>query len=81
MSGQSSFSLCFRGNLVLSLQALEALKALAPTLQVLVLAENPLSEMMEYRLFVLLSLPLLERLDKEPVSSKERDEAKKSIEV
>ncbi|XP_066529330.1 leucine-rich repeat-containing protein 23 [Hoplias malabaricus] len=68
-----------RGNLVVSQQALQSLIGVAPTLRVLVIAENPLSEIEDYRLFVLTHLPLLERLDKEAISSDERNEAQERI--
>ncbi|XP_036447738.1 leucine-rich repeat-containing protein 23 [Colossoma macropomum] len=64
-----------RGNLVSSQQALQSLMGVMHTLRALVLAENPLSETEDYRLFVLAQLPFLERLDKESVSSEERSEA------
>ncbi|XP_062871665.1 leucine-rich repeat-containing protein 23 [Trichomycterus rosablanca] len=64
-----------RGNLVSSQQALQSLMSVAQTLRVLVLAENPLSEKDDYRLSVLSRLPLLDRLDKDSVSSEERAEA------
>ncbi|XP_026854013.2 leucine-rich repeat-containing protein 23 isoform X1 [Electrophorus electricus] len=68
-----------RGNLVFSLQALQSLMAVAQTLRTLVLVENPLSETDDYRLCVLTYLPLLERLDKEPVSPGERSEAQERM--
>ncbi|KAI4886396.1 hypothetical protein NFI96_015322, partial [Prochilodus magdalenae] len=68
-----------RGNLVFSQQALQSLMGIAHTLRALVLAENPLSETEDYRLFVLAHLPFLERLDKESVSSEERTEAQERI--
>uniref|UniRef100_A0A4W4ENC9 Leucine-rich repeat-containing protein 23 n=1 Tax=Electrophorus electricus TaxID=8005 RepID=A0A4W4ENC9_ELEEL len=70
-----------RGNLVFSLQALQSLMAVAQTLRTLVLVENPLSETDDYRLCVLTYLPLLERLDKEPVSPGERSEAQERMKV
>ncbi|XP_030623612.1 leucine-rich repeat-containing protein 23 [Chanos chanos] len=65
-----------RGNSVFSQRDLRGLMAVAQTLRALVLAENPLAETENYRLSVLTHLPLLERLDKNPVSSEERTKAK-----
>ncbi|XP_072553067.1 leucine-rich repeat-containing protein 23 [Salminus brasiliensis] len=68
-----------RGNLLSSRQALQGLVGVAHTLRAIVLADNPLSEMEDYRLFVLTHLPLLERVDKEQVSSEERTEAQERV--
>ncbi|XP_064159960.1 leucine-rich repeat-containing protein 23 [Anguilla rostrata] len=65
-----------RGNRVSSPRALASLDEVASTLKTLVLAENPLAEIEDYRLFVLSRLPTLERLDKEQVSAEEREEAR-----
>ncbi|KAG5282486.1 hypothetical protein AALO_G00056550 [Alosa alosa] len=64
-----------RGNLIFSRSALRSLAGVADTLRALVLAENPIMETDEYRLFVLSQLPLLERLDKEPASEEEKADA------
>lgn len=54
---------------------MRSLVGVAATLRALVLAENPIMETEEYRLFVLSQLPLLERLDKEPPSEEEKSDA------
>ncbi|MBN3306658.1 leucine-rich repeat-containing protein 23 [Amia ocellicauda] len=63
-----------RGNLVVAQQELHSLAPVAATLRALVLSENPLAESEDYRLRILARLPLLERLDKEAVTSEERSE-------
>ncbi|XP_048880022.1 leucine-rich repeat-containing protein 23 isoform X1 [Brienomyrus brachyistius] len=63
-----------RGNLVSSQKALHSLTSVSGTLQTLVLSENPLAEAEDYRLHLLARLPLLERLDKKPVTADEREE-------
>ncbi|XP_015205009.1 leucine-rich repeat-containing protein 23 [Lepisosteus oculatus] len=63
-----------RGNLVFSPRALLSLAPVAGSLRALVLSENPLSESEDYRMSVLLRLPLLERLDKDAVTAEERSE-------
>ncbi|XP_056157704.1 leucine-rich repeat-containing protein 23 [Lampris incognitus] len=65
-----------RGNVIFSQRALRSLRHVSGTLRTLVLSENPLEDSGDYRLYVLTCLPQLERLDKEPVSSEERTEAK-----
>ncbi|XP_063065633.1 leucine-rich repeat-containing protein 23 [Engraulis encrasicolus] len=64
-----------RGNLIFDLSALNSLTAVADTLRALVLAENPVGEVDDYRLYVLSQLPLLERLDKDPVRDEEKADA------
>uniref|UniRef100_A0AAY4D6M4 Leucine-rich repeat-containing protein 23 n=2 Tax=Denticeps clupeoides TaxID=299321 RepID=A0AAY4D6M4_9TELE len=64
-----------RGNLIHSQRALRSLSGVAQTLRVLVLAENQLAEMDDYVACVLRHLPLLERLDKEPVTAEQKAEA------
>lgn len=54
---------------------------MSKTLKALVLSDNPVAEMTDYRLSVLILLPNLERLDKEPVSYEERAEALEGIKV
>lgn len=70
-----------RGNLVSSQHALQSLMGVAGTLRTLVLADNPLSEMEDYRLIVISRLPLLERLDKGQVSPVEKAGALERIKV
>ncbi|XP_061075381.1 leucine-rich repeat-containing protein 23 isoform X1 [Conger conger] len=65
-----------RGNQVSSPRALVSLVEVMNTLKSLVLTENPLSEIEDYRLFVLSRLPMLERLDKEQITPEEREETK-----
>lgn len=61
--------------------ALKSLRLVSKTLQALVISENPLVETTDYRLSVLILLPELERLDKDPVSPEERTEAQERIKV
>ncbi|XP_041692026.1 leucine-rich repeat-containing protein 23 isoform X2 [Coregonus clupeaformis] len=68
-----------RGNLVSAQRALRSLVGVSKTLRALVLAENPLVETGDYRLCVLSRLPLLERLDKEPISPEEKSEAQEKL--
>ncbi|KAG9353185.1 hypothetical protein JZ751_017761 [Albula glossodonta] len=68
-----------RGNQVSSPRALLSLGGVASTLRVLVLAENPLADSEDYRLFVLTRLLMLERLDKEQISPDERAEARERL--
>ncbi|XP_044065705.1 leucine-rich repeat-containing protein 23 [Siniperca chuatsi] len=68
-----------RGNAVLDENALQCLRLVSKTLRALVLSENPLVEMTDYRLSVLILLPQLERLDKDPVSPEEMTEALERI--
>lgn len=70
-------SLCFlffRSNGIRSFQEVEKLQVL-PTLQALVLTDNPCAEEPDYRLEVLSRLPQLQRLDKELIEEDEREEA------
>ncbi|KAF7655826.1 hypothetical protein LDENG_00050400 [Lucifuga dentata] len=68
-----------RGNAVSNQDALRSLKLVSKTLKTLVLSENPVEEIMDYRLCVLMHLPQLERLDKDPIFSEERIEALEKI--
>ncbi|KAM9752490.1 leucine-rich repeat-containing protein 23 [Menidia menidia] len=68
-----------RGNSITDESALRSLDLVSKTLRALVLTENPLVETADYRLTVLMLLPQLERLDKEPVSFEERTEAQRTI--
>ncbi|XP_020490793.2 leucine-rich repeat-containing protein 23 [Labrus bergylta] len=64
-----------RGNVLLDKKAIESLGRVSKTLKALVLSENPLMEATDYRLSVLIILPQLKRLDKDPVSPDEMTEA------
>ncbi|XP_037540033.1 leucine-rich repeat-containing protein 23 [Nematolebias whitei] len=64
-----------RGNLISDEKAIQSVGHVSQTLRALVLSENLLAEISDYRLSVLIILPQLERLDKDPVSSEERSEA------
>ncbi|KAJ1558680.1 Leucine-rich repeat-containing protein 23 [Nowakowskiella sp. JEL0078] len=68
----------FRGNSVEKLEEVAKLVCL-PNLKVLVLLENPIDEIPNYRLEVIFILKKLERLDKEPISEDEREEAQQFI--
>ncbi|XP_070825668.1 leucine-rich repeat-containing protein 23 [Chaetodon trifascialis] len=68
-----------RGNAILDENALRCLGLVSKSLRALVISENPLVETTDYRLSVLILLPRLERLDKDPVSPEERTEAKERI--
>ncbi|XP_051282224.1 leucine-rich repeat-containing protein 23 [Dicentrarchus labrax] len=68
-----------RGNAILDENALQCLRFLSKTLRALVLSENPLVETTDYRLSVLILLPQLERLEKDPISPEERVEAQERI--
>ncbi|GAA6103915.1 leucine-rich repeat-containing protein 23 [Tachysurus ichikawai] len=76
---QSLQYLNVRGNMISSQNALKSLMGVAHSLRTLVLADNPLSETEDYRLIVISSLPLLEKLDKIHVSSEEQTEAQERI--
>ncbi|KAM4610916.1 leucine-rich repeat-containing protein 23 [Polymixia lowei] len=68
-----------RGNVIFSQNTLLSLGRVSNTLRTLVLSENPVAETEDYRLSVLVCLPQLERLDKDPVSSVERTEAQERV--
>ncbi|XP_068996758.1 leucine-rich repeat-containing protein 23 isoform X1 [Embiotoca jacksoni] len=68
-----------RGNSIGDVKALQCLGLLSETLKALVLSDNPLVELSDYRLNVLMLLPQLDRLDKDPVSLEERVEAEDRI--
>lgn len=74
-------SLSLRGNAILDNNALQCLGFVSKTLQTLVISENPIVESTDYRLSVLILLPQLERLDKDPVTPEERSEARERIRV
>ncbi|XP_053281891.1 leucine-rich repeat-containing protein 23 isoform X3 [Pleuronectes platessa] len=54
-------------------------RLVSKTLRTLVLSENPLGETTDYRTSVLILVPQLEKIDKEPVSPEERIEAQDRI--
>ncbi|XP_044207594.1 leucine-rich repeat-containing protein 23 [Thunnus albacares] len=64
-----------RGNVILDENALQSLGLVSKSLRALILSENPLVETTDYRMWVLILLPKLERIDKDPVSPEERTEA------
>lgn len=76
-----TLSLFFRGNLIADEKALQSLGHVSQTLRALVLSENLLVAISDYRLSVLMILPQLERLDKDPVSPEERSEVRERIRV
>ncbi|KAI9088305.1 hypothetical protein DFS34DRAFT_585957, partial [Phlyctochytrium arcticum] len=63
-----------RGNQIANIAEIDHL-AVLPALKILVLSENPIDQLPTYRLDILSRLPKLERLDKEPVTEEEREEA------
>lgn len=76
-----SLSLSLRGNVILDENALQSLGLVSKSLRALILSENPLVETTDYRMWVLILLPKLERIDKDPVSPEERTEAWERIKV
>ncbi|CAN9516047.1 unnamed protein product [Ophioblennius macclurei] len=70
-----------RGNLIANEEALKSLSFVSKTLQALVLSDNQLADSSDYRLSVLIILPELKRLDKDVVSSEEREEALRVKEI
>lgn len=74
-------SLSLRGNAIIDENALQYVGLLSQSLRALVLSGNPVAENSEYRLNVLILLPELERLDKNPVFPEERAEAWERIRV
>ncbi|KAJ8360812.1 hypothetical protein SKAU_G00173370 [Synaphobranchus kaupii] len=68
-----------RGNQVSSPRSLTSLGEVANTLKTLVLAENPLADIEDYRLSVLSRMPMLEKLDKLQISADEREEARERV--
>ncbi|XP_041802530.1 leucine-rich repeat-containing protein 23 [Chelmon rostratus] len=68
-----------RGNAIINESALRCLGLVSKSLRALVISDNPVVETTDYRLTVLILLPQLERLDKDPVSPEERTEAKERI--
>ncbi|XP_034446402.1 leucine-rich repeat-containing protein 23-like isoform X1 [Hippoglossus hippoglossus] len=68
-----------RGNAISDENTLQCLGLVSKTLRALVLSENPLVETTDYRISVLILVPQLEQIDKEPVSPEERTEAQERI--
>ncbi|XP_026223781.1 leucine-rich repeat-containing protein 23 [Anabas testudineus] len=68
-----------RGNAILDENALQWLAHVSKTLRALILSDNPLVEATDYRISVLIHVPQLERIDKDPVSPEERTEAQLRI--
>ncbi|KAM4562840.1 leucine-rich repeat-containing protein 23 [Odontesthes bonariensis] len=68
-----------RGNAITDEKALHSLGLVSKTLRTLVLTGNPLVETSDYRFNVLMLIPQLERLDKDPVSFEERTDARRTI--
>ncbi|XP_018523614.1 leucine-rich repeat-containing protein 23 [Lates calcarifer] len=68
-----------RGNAILDENALRWLALVSKTLRALVISDNPLVETTDYRLSVLILVPQLERIDKDPVSPEERIDARERI--
>ncbi|CAI5647653.1 leucine-rich repeat-containing protein 23 isoform X2 [Oreochromis niloticus] len=64
-----------RGNAIIDENALRYIGFLSQSLRVLVLSGNPVAENSEYRINVLILVPQLERLDKNPVFPEDRAEA------
>ncbi|KAI8930289.1 hypothetical protein BC831DRAFT_440006 [Entophlyctis helioformis] len=68
-----------RSNKVATLAEVDKLKVL-PALRILILAENPVDQVENYRLEVVMRLGKLERLDKEMISPEEREDANAALE-
>lgn len=68
-----------RGNKLADENAIQSLRYVSKTLQILVLLENPVVETSDYRINLVMLLPNLERLDKDPVTSDEKVEAKEKF--
>lgn len=64
-----------RGNVISDENGFQSLRFVSKTLQSLVLLENPVVDTSDYRINVIMHLPFLKRLDKEPVTSEEKTEA------
>lgn len=75
------FFVSVRGNAILDENALQWLAHVSKTLRALILSDNPLVEATDYRISVLIHVPQLERIDKDPVSPEERTEAQLRIKV
>ncbi|XP_072306342.1 leucine-rich repeat-containing protein 23 [Eucyclogobius newberryi] len=70
-----------RGNNIAEERAIQSLKHVSKTLQILIISENPLAESSDYRINIVMICPTLERLDKDPVTFDERLEAKDNLKV
>ncbi|XP_060930582.1 leucine-rich repeat-containing protein 23-like [Limanda limanda] len=68
-----------RGNSISDENTLHGLGLMSKTLRTLVLSDNPLVETTDYRTSVLILVPQLEQIDKEPVSPEERADALQTI--
>ncbi|TNM87025.1 leucine-rich repeat-containing protein 23 isoform X1 [Takifugu flavidus] len=68
-----------RGNKISNENALQSLRLVSQSMQTLVVSENPLGETTDYRICILVHLPRLERIDKDPVSREERADALRRI--
>ncbi|XP_019951580.2 leucine-rich repeat-containing protein 23 [Paralichthys olivaceus] len=68
-----------RGNAILDENGLRGLGLVSKTLRALVISNNPLVETTDSRISVLLLVPQLERIDKDPVSAEERTEAQERM--
>ncbi|XP_053173852.1 leucine-rich repeat-containing protein 23 [Scomber japonicus] len=68
-----------RGNAIFDEGGLQSLGLVSKSLRALILSENPLVETTDYRMHVLILLPNLERIDKDPISAEERSEALERI--
>lgn len=76
-----SLALTYRGNAIGDEHAIEGLRLVSKSLRALVLSENPLGTTKDCRLSVLGLVPQLERIDKDPVSLDEQNEALERIGV
>ncbi|XP_060930581.1 leucine-rich repeat-containing protein 23-like [Limanda limanda] len=68
-----------RGNAISDETTLKGLSLVSKTLRTLVISENPLVETTDYRTGALVLAPLLEQINKEPVTPEERAEAHEII--
>lgn len=74
-------SLSIRGNRIYEEHSLQSVRFVSKSLRILVMSENPLQETTDYRICILALLPKLDRIDKDPVSQEERDDALKRVTV
>ncbi|KAJ3219999.1 Leucine-rich repeat-containing protein 23 [Dinochytrium kinnereticum] len=66
-----------RNNKISNIDEIRKLSVL-PSLKTLILSENPIDQLPNYRIDVLLRLPKLEKLDKEPITDEEREEVEQA---